>query len=90
MSQTAIKIIAFIAPALIICLGNTELIESADKKPPFYPGEKLTLQIKWGAIPEGEATLEVLPMQTINGIKSYHFLMTARTNPFVDLFYKVR
>jgi len=34
--------------------------------------------------------LEVLPIETINGVKAYHFVLTAKSNSFVDLFYKVR
>ncbi len=57
---------------------------------PFYPGEKLTFQLKWMFIPAGEAVLEVLPIETINKVKVYHFLLTAKTNSFIDNFYKVR
>jgi hypothetical protein len=57
---------------------------------PFVPGEKLTYTLKWGKIPAGEATLEVLPIEILDGEPVYHFVMTARTNSFVDIFYKVR
>ena len=61
-----------------------------EKELPFQPGEKLTFQLKWTIIPAGESTLEVLPMETIDGVKAYHFLLTAESNAFVDVFYKVR
>jgi hypothetical protein len=57
---------------------------------PFYPGEKLTFELKWGFIPAGRATLEVLPVETVNNVQVQHFVLTARTNSFVDIFYKVR
>jgi hypothetical protein len=57
---------------------------------PFLPGEKLTFRLKWGFIPAGEAVLEVLPVKILNGIRSYHFVLTAKTTAFVDIFYKVR
>jgi len=57
---------------------------------PFQPGEKLRFLVRWSVIPAGEAILEVLPPQVINGRPCLHFVMTARTYPFVDLFYKVR
>jgi hypothetical protein len=57
---------------------------------PFYPGEKLTFKVKWGFIPAGRVILEVLPVETVNGIQAHHFALTARTNSFVDIFYKVR
>ena len=46
--------------------------------------------LKWGKIPAGEATLEVRPLNTVNGELAYHFVMTAKTNSFVDVFFKVR
>ncbi len=57
---------------------------------PFLPGEKLTFQVRWAFIPAGEIQLEILPFEMVNGVKSYHFAMTARTYPLVDPFYKVR
>lgn len=65
-------------------------LRAAERTPPFSPAEKLTFQVKWVFVPAGEAVLEVLPMEIVNGMKSFHFAMTARTNEFVDLFYKVR
>jgi hypothetical protein len=46
--------------------------------------------VKWAFIPAGEVMLEVLPLETINGVKSYHFMMSAKTYPYIDPFYKVR
>jgi hypothetical protein len=60
------------------------------KKIPFYPGEKLTFQVSWLSIPAGEAILEILPFETINGVSSFHFLMTARTYEAIDFIYKIR
>jgi len=57
---------------------------------PFRPGEKLTFVLKWEFVPAGEAVLEVRPIQMINGAEAFHFVMTAKSNSFVDVFYKVR
>jgi len=57
---------------------------------PFFPGEKLAFRVKWSFIPAGEVLLEILPMETLNGIESYHFTMTARTYAYIDPFYMVR
>ena len=57
---------------------------------PFHAGEKLVFEAKWGVIPAGEAVIEVLAVEEINGIKCHHFAMTLKTYPFIDLFYKVR
>ncbi|TFG95619.1 MAG: DUF3108 domain-containing protein, partial [Calditrichales bacterium] len=77
--------VAFI---LIFCCQNKIMASSYGI--PFASGEKLTFQLSWGFIPAGEAVLEVMPIKTIDGIQSYHFVLTARSNPFVDVFYKVR
>lgn len=65
---------------------------SASEKPgmPFHPGEKLTYELRWGVVPAGEATLEVLPVTTLDGVSARHFSATAKSNRFVDVFYKVR
>ena len=69
------------------CSGSAK---AAERKIPFFPGEKLTYEGKWGVIPAGEVTLEVLPKETINGVEAYHFVMTTKTNSAVDLVYKIR
>ena len=83
-------IFAFLVPAIILISGFVENVKAFEQDSPFYPGEKLTYQLKWNFIPAGEAVLEVLPIVTINGVKSYHFVLTAKSNSFIDLFYKVR
>jgi hypothetical protein len=57
---------------------------------PFAVGEKLTFILKWGFVPAGEAVLEMLPPKKINGEDANHFVLAARSNSFVDHFYKVR
>jgi hypothetical protein len=64
---------------------------SSDIRPaPFQPGERLTFALRWAFIRVGEATLEVLPDKTLDGRRVRHFALTARSNPFMDRFYKVR
>jgi len=74
----------------ITTLGFAGTTNEAEGNFPFQPGEKLIFQLNWSFIPAGEAVLEVLPVETINGVKLYHFVMTAKTNSFADIFYKVR
>ena len=57
---------------------------------PFVPGERLVFDLKWEFVKAGEAVLEVLPIETINGVEVYHFVLTAETNKYLDLIYKVR
>jgi hypothetical protein len=63
---------------------------AGDKQIPFAPGEKLFFEVRWAFIPAAEGVLEILPMETVDGVKCYHFAMTSRTYEFVDVFYKVR
>ena len=56
----------------------------------FYPGEKMTFEVKWSFIKAAEVTLEVLPNENIDEKPALHFLYTAKTSKFVDAFYKVR
>lgn len=56
----------------------------------FSSGERLTFALKWTIIPAGEAVLEVLPPEHMAGIDAYHFVLTARSNAFIDAFYMIR
>jgi hypothetical protein len=83
---------------MLVCLVTASLVfiaaavhaQAIERAFPFSHGEKLTFQVTWSLLPAGEGILEVLPMERINGVLSYHFMMTARTYPFIDLIYKVR
>ena len=75
---------------LSITLGFTSTVVAVEKKIPFHPGEKLVFEVKWQFIPAGEAILEVLPLETIDGAEHYHFVMTAKTYKYIDPLYKVR
>ena len=83
----AIFILSFI---LILLHGHINAAATIEDTSPFSSGEKLTFELKWGIIKAGEVVLEVLPIETRNGINSYHFAMTVKSTPFIDVFYKVR
>ncbi len=57
---------------------------------PFQPGEKMSFSFGWNLFPGGTGTMEVLPFSDVGGVEAYHFAMTAKSNSFIDLFYKVR
>lgn len=82
--------VTFVVITAIMMFGLSPNSEAGENDFPFYPGEKLTFQLKWTFIPAGEAVLEVLPIDTLSGVKAYHFLLTAKSNSFIDNFYKVR
>lgn len=86
------KIIILTAIFMLIAVfpAYADLADKSGKEKPFYPGEKLTYELRWEAIPAGTATLEVLPYEIVNNTKTYHFAVTAESNSFVDIFYKVR
>jgi hypothetical protein len=87
-SPFLITILGFIAGLAFLCPPGEA--GARPKKLPFYPGERLTFQVKWAFIPAAEGVLEVMPPAEINGVKSFHFSMTARTYEVVDIFFKVR
>ncbi|MBT8339494.1 MAG: DUF3108 domain-containing protein [Desulfatitalea sp.] len=76
--------------ALAILTATLPTAGAVESKMPFAPGEKLEYQLRWESIPAGKAWLEVHAMKEINGEPTYHFVMRAESNGFVDIFYKVR
>jgi hypothetical protein len=82
--------LAFIVTAIIAISGASAKLKANEVDLPFSPGEKLTFRLKWIFIPVGEAVLEVLPVETLNDIPAFHFVMTATTNSFFDKLHKVR
>jgi len=82
--------IKIIILSCLLLLCSSVFTHGADRQMPFRPGEKLAFVLKWVNIPAGKAVLRVEPFTDINGIKARHFVMTAKTNKFVDFFYKVR
>lgn len=86
-------LLLFLFVFLVACAPYEDVFandKSIERSYPFYPGERLIFGLRWGIIPAGEAVLEVLPVENIQGIDAFHFVLTARTNSFVDMFYKVR
>lgn len=74
----------------VILAGTLNNASAKEMNHPFGPGEKMHFVLKYGVIPAGEATLEVHAMESINGVDAYHFVVTARSNSFIDMFFKVR
>ena len=56
---------------------------------PAFP-EKLTLDVSWGLLSVGEATMNVDKIVMFNGRPAYHLVSEARSNSFCDTFYAVR
>jgi hypothetical protein len=79
-----------ITAAALLILVWTSGVSAEGEVSAFEPGEKLTFALKWGFIPAGQASLEVRSMKVVNGFPSYHFVMRARTNAFIDSIYRYR
>jgi hypothetical protein len=78
--------IAFCVLAVLSGLGRDALAKDL----PFRQGEKMIYQARWGIISAGQSVIEILPDETVNDIKTWHFAMTTTTNAGMDLIYKVR
>jgi hypothetical protein len=72
-----------------LCLVSVGSMASAIQMP-FQPGEELVFRIRWSFIPAGTAVLKVLEADTIDHHPAQHFMLTVKSNRFVDQFYKVR
>jgi hypothetical protein len=78
---------AVISPSQLV---GSELPYSPDyRRLPVFP-EKLTLDVSWGLLSVGEATLGVDKIVMFNGRPAYHIVSEARSNSFCDTFYSVR
>ncbi len=55
---------------------------------PFGLGEELRYVIRWGVIPAGHGQITIYDSDGEEGV--YHIVTTARSNAFVDTFYRVR
>ncbi|GAK50052.1 hypothetical protein U14_01277 [Candidatus Moduliflexus flocculans] len=92
----AIRMACFFGAALAVVSGLATLIIvpaasiTPDMSPPFTPGERLVFSLNWQGISAGKAELITMPITTLSGEPAYHFVLTARTNGFIDNFYKVR
>ena len=85
----ALGILVFLA-TLFAPMSGTGRAEPTGPPLPFQPGERLVYELKWEFIKAGEASLSVMPIETVDGQTAFHFVMTARSVPFIDVFYKVR
>jgi len=90
MFQTAGRMIPLVWMILLLSIVLLPVELVAEGRMPFHSGERLTYELRWGIIPAGEAVMEVMPMRNKDGQEVYHFQLTAKSNEFIDMFYKVR
>ena len=90
------RLACFFGAAFLVVSGVATFITvpaesiTPDTSPPFTPGERLVFSLNWQGISAGKAELITMPITTLSGEPAYHFVLTARTNGFIDNFYKVR
>jgi hypothetical protein len=80
----------FLVPVIFSLFFQASLVTGSETPLPFIYGEKLSFKVKWVFIPAGEAVLEVMSPEKLDGRTVNHFRMTARTYDYIDPIYKVR
>lgn len=78
---------AIISPSQL--MGREVPYDPSYKKLPVFP-EKIVLQVSWGMLDVGVATLSVGRIVMFNGRPAYHLVSEAQSNAFCDTFYRVR
>lgn len=62
----------FFLSALPLGAQDTAHVHASDRVVPFGVGERLEYQAKFGKLPVGSGEMEVLPMDTVRGIRVWH------------------
>jgi hypothetical protein len=89
--RLGVEAFILLGAVIIMGIGSQHMCQAfAGSSMPFAPGERLRFHLRWTVVPAGKAIMEVLPMKTIDDTPVYHFRLTAKSNAFVDIFYKVR
>ncbi|MFQ6094314.1 MAG: DUF3108 domain-containing protein, partial [bacterium] len=56
----------------------------------FRVGERLVFSVEYGPFKAGQATMEVLEIEEVNGRRCYHLISEARTSELFSSFFEVR
>ncbi len=78
---------AIVSPSQL--MGKDLPYDPSYMKLPVFP-EKIALQVSWGMLDVGVATLSVDRIVLFNGRPAYHLVSEAKSNGFCDTFYRVR
>ena len=76
LRRLAIAVITAAVPAT--AQTGTELSKDSKAQVPFSVGERAEYSVKFGFIPAGTGSMEVLPMDTIRGIETWHTLFRVK------------
>lgn len=69
---------------------GTVCVSASAQALPFSPGEEVRYDVRWQMYKAGEVVVRVLPFSKVKGNPAWHFELLARSNKFIDLFFKVR
>ncbi len=78
---------AVVSPSQL--MGPQIAFDARFRRLPVFP-EKVTMDVSWGLLSVGEATIGVDKLVMFNGRPAYHIVSEARSNSFCDTFYPVR
>ncbi len=78
---------AIISPSQLV--GPEVAYDPRFQRLPVFP-EKVTMDVSWGLMSVGEATIGVDKIVMFNGRPAYHLFSEARSNSFCGAFYPVR
>ncbi len=90
MFQKRLKFLPLLIFPVLAAIVMLSTIDSSARTLPFNTREKFVYKARWGLIEAGEAVIETLPYEYMNGRRFYHFAMTSQTNSSVDYIYKHR
>lgn len=75
---------------LPVIAGTAPADDPTSAPVPFAVGERLTFQIRFGFLPAGVATMEVLEIVDFDGSRCYHIRSEARSTKPFSLFFEVK
>ncbi len=75
MLQRKLKFLSLVLFPAIAAIIVLTLIDSSAGTLPFNNREKFVYKAKWGVIEAGEAVIETLPSEYVNGRRFFHFVI---------------
>ncbi len=79
-----------LAVAVIILISFGSYLSADEENETRNIGERMIFEVRWAFVVAGEAVLEFIPGEQLEGESVNHYIYRAQTSSFVDLFYKVR
>ena len=92
MQKQCIRILFYVFFLFLtaVSFDSTLFLHAGEMELPFHPGEEIKYSVRWEMVKAGKASFRVLDLTTINGEKSYNFILEMESNKYIDIFYKIR